>query len=129
MADDVLANTSVARWGAVREASADCDRLVKVGTEQVDTNVKPQADPQANCNPEPPAEKEPEAPGSSASQLEDRSMSDQAEGAVADAGHTIQSGLNQAGEAKDQLTQLIRERPISAVLLALGIGYLLGKII
>jgi hypothetical protein len=41
----------------------------------------------------------------------------------------VQKGLNQAGEAQDQLAELIRENPISAALLALGIGYLLGKII
>jgi hypothetical protein len=53
-------------------------------------------------------------------------VSDQAEGAVADAGR---KGLNQAGEAQDQLAALIRDNPISAALLAVGIGYLLGKII
>jgi hypothetical protein len=56
-------------------------------------------------------------------------MSDKAEGAVADAGQTVQSGLNQAVEAKDQLTQLIRDHPICAVLIAIGIGYGLGKIV
>ena len=56
-------------------------------------------------------------------------MSDQAEGAIADAGRKVQQGLNQAGEAQDQLAELIRENPISAALLAVGIGYLLGKII
>jgi hypothetical protein len=56
-------------------------------------------------------------------------VSDQAEGAVADAGRKVQKGLNQAGEAQDQLAELIRENPISAALLAVGIGYLLGKII
>jgi hypothetical protein len=52
-----------------------------------------------------------------------------AEGAVADAAQTVQGGINQAGEAKDQLIQFIRERPITATILAVGIGYLLGKII
>ncbi|HEY4042599.1 MAG TPA: hypothetical protein VGM32_12250 [Rhodopila sp.] len=56
-------------------------------------------------------------------------MSDQAEGAVADAGRAVQRGLNQAGDAKDQLTQFIRDNPITAALLAVGIGYVLGKII
>jgi ElaB/YqjD/DUF883 family membrane-anchored ribosome-binding protein len=56
-------------------------------------------------------------------------VSEQAEGAVADAGRKVQKGLNQAGEAQDQLAEFIREKPISAALLAVGIGYLLGKII
>ena len=47
-------------------------------------------------------------------------MSDQAEGAVADAGRKVQKGLNQAGKAQDQLAELIRENPISAALLAVG---------
>lgn len=55
-------------------------------------------------------------------------MSGQAEGTVADAGRTVQRGLNQAGETKDQLSQFIRDNPISAALVALGIGFLLGKI-
>jgi ElaB/YqjD/DUF883 family membrane-anchored ribosome-binding protein len=58
------------------------------------------------------------------------SMSDQAaEGSVADAGRAVQSELNQAGDAKEQLTKFIRDRPICAALVAVGIGYLLGKII
>jgi ElaB/YqjD/DUF883 family membrane-anchored ribosome-binding protein len=57
------------------------------------------------------------------------SMSDRAEGAVADAGQAVQKGLNQAGEAKDQLGQTIRDHPIAAMLVAVGIGYVLGKII
>jgi ElaB/YqjD/DUF883 family membrane-anchored ribosome-binding protein len=56
-------------------------------------------------------------------------MSDRAEGAIADAGETVQRGLNQAADAKDQAARFIRDRPISAALIALGIGYLLGKII
>jgi hypothetical protein len=56
-------------------------------------------------------------------------MSDRAEGAVADAGQAVQKGLNQAGEAKDQLGQAIRDHPIAAMLVAVGIGYVLGKII
>ncbi len=55
-------------------------------------------------------------------------MSSQAQGAVADAGQTVQRGLNQAGEAKDQLSEFIRDYPIGAALIAVGIGYLLGKI-
>jgi hypothetical protein len=50
-------------------------------------------------------------------------------GAVADAGKTVQRGINQAGDVQNQLADFIRERPITAALLAVGIGYLLGKII
>lgn len=56
-------------------------------------------------------------------------MSDKAEGTIADAGQTVQKRINQAGEAQDQLAQFIRDRPISAALIAIGIGYVLGKII
>jgi ElaB/YqjD/DUF883 family membrane-anchored ribosome-binding protein len=56
-------------------------------------------------------------------------MSDQTQGAAADAGQTVQRGIDQAGEAQDQLVKLIRDRPICAALVAIGIGYLLGKII
>lgn len=55
-------------------------------------------------------------------------MSDKAEGAIADAGQTVQKGINQAGEAQDQLAAFIRDRPIVAAMVAVGIGYLLGKI-
>ena len=58
-----------------------------------------------------------------------KSMSDKAEGAAADAGATVQEKLNQAGEAQDQLVQFVRDNPISAALLFVGIGYVLGKII
>jgi ElaB/YqjD/DUF883 family membrane-anchored ribosome-binding protein len=56
-------------------------------------------------------------------------MSDRAEGAVADTGEAIQRHINSVDEAADQLTDFIREHPICAVLAAMGIGYLLGKII
>jgi len=55
-------------------------------------------------------------------------MSDQAAGTVADAGQAVQRRINQAGNATDQLTRLIREQPVSSVLVAVGVGYLLGKI-
>jgi ElaB/YqjD/DUF883 family membrane-anchored ribosome-binding protein len=55
-------------------------------------------------------------------------MSDQVEGAVADAGQAVQRRINQAGEATEQLTQFVREQPIPAVLIFLGIGYILAKI-
>ncbi len=56
-------------------------------------------------------------------------MSNQAEGAVADVGQTVQRSLNQAGEAKNQLSEFIRANPICAALMAVGIGYILGKIV
>lgn len=55
-------------------------------------------------------------------------MSDRPEGAIADAGEAVQRTVNQAAEAQDQLTQFVRDRPIAAVLIALGLGYILGKI-
>lgn len=55
-------------------------------------------------------------------------MTDKAEGVVADAGQTVQRGLNQAGEAKDQLSKFIRDNPVWAVLIGVGIGYVLGKV-
>jgi hypothetical protein len=56
-------------------------------------------------------------------------MSDKAEGAVADVGATVQKKLNQAGEMQDQLVQFVQDNPISAALVFVGIGYVLGKII
>ena len=56
-------------------------------------------------------------------------MTDRAEGTVADTGDTIQRHINRADEAADQLGQFIRERPITAVLMAMGVGYLLAKIL
>jgi ElaB/YqjD/DUF883 family membrane-anchored ribosome-binding protein len=56
-------------------------------------------------------------------------VSDQTKGAVADAGRAAQQGLNQAGEATEQLSQAIRDNPLAAVLVAIGIGYVLGKIV
>jgi ElaB/YqjD/DUF883 family membrane-anchored ribosome-binding protein len=56
-------------------------------------------------------------------------MNDRPEGSIADAGEAVQRTVNQAAEAQDQLTQFIRDRPIAAVLTALGLGYILGKII
>jgi ElaB/YqjD/DUF883 family membrane-anchored ribosome-binding protein len=55
-------------------------------------------------------------------------MSDNAEGSVADAGRKVQERLNQADDTKEQLVHFIRENPITAVLLAVGIGYILGKV-
>jgi ElaB/YqjD/DUF883 family membrane-anchored ribosome-binding protein len=44
-------------------------------------------------------------------------------------GEAIQRQINQADEASDQLTKFIREYPISAILIAAGVGYIFGKII
>jgi ElaB/YqjD/DUF883 family membrane-anchored ribosome-binding protein len=56
-------------------------------------------------------------------------MSDKAEGAAADAGAAVQREINQAGQAQDQLVQFIQDNPVSAALVCIGIGYVLGKII
>jgi hypothetical protein len=53
-------------------------------------------------------------------------LSDKAEGAVADAGATVQEKLNQAGEKQDQLVQFVQQNPISPPFF-LGMGYFLGK--
>ncbi|HVZ09842.1 hypothetical protein [Rhodopila sp.] len=55
-------------------------------------------------------------------------MSERAEGAIADTGEAIQRQINKVEETTDQVVAFIRERPIIAVLLAAGIGYLLGRI-
>ncbi len=56
-------------------------------------------------------------------------MSDRAEGAVADAGKVIQRQINQADDMAHQVTGFVRDYPVTAVLIAAGVGYLLGKII
>jgi hypothetical protein len=56
-------------------------------------------------------------------------VSDRPEGTVADVGDAVQRKINAAGDAQDQILEFIEERPITAVLLALGIGYVLAKII
>jgi hypothetical protein len=56
-------------------------------------------------------------------------MSDPTQGTAADAGQAVQTGINQICDAQDQLAKLIRDNPLSAALLAVGIGYLLGKIL
>ena len=56
-------------------------------------------------------------------------MSDRPEGRIADAGDAVQRIVNKTSDAQEQLTQIIRERPICSALVAVGIGYLLGKII
>jgi ElaB/YqjD/DUF883 family membrane-anchored ribosome-binding protein len=55
-------------------------------------------------------------------------MSERAEGTVADAGEAVQQKINQVSDAQDQLVDFIKTNPLSAVLIALGVGYILGKI-
>ena len=55
-------------------------------------------------------------------------MSDRPEGTVADVGEAVQRKINQASEAHDQIERFIRDNPMTAVLIAVGIGYVLGKI-
>jgi len=54
-------------------------------------------------------------------------MSDRPEGTIADTGEAIQRHVNRADEAAEQLTSFIRKRPICAVLIAAGVGYLIAK--
>jgi ElaB/YqjD/DUF883 family membrane-anchored ribosome-binding protein len=56
-------------------------------------------------------------------------MSDRPEGTVADAGEAVQRKINQASEAQNQIETYIRDNPITAVLIAVGVGYVLGKIV
>jgi hypothetical protein len=60
---------------------------------------------------------------------ENGDMSDRPEGTVADAGEAVQRKINQASDAHDQIETFIRNNPMTAALIALGIGYVLGKII
>jgi ElaB/YqjD/DUF883 family membrane-anchored ribosome-binding protein len=55
-------------------------------------------------------------------------MSDRPEGTIADTGEAIQRHINRADDAAEQLTRFIRERPICAVLVAAGVGYLVAKV-
>jgi CheY-like chemotaxis protein len=64
----------------------------------------------------------------SPNRMKGSNMNDRAEGAIADAGVTVQRTLNQAGDAQEKLVRMIRDNPISASLVAVGIGYLLGKV-
>jgi ElaB/YqjD/DUF883 family membrane-anchored ribosome-binding protein len=56
-------------------------------------------------------------------------MSDPTQGTAADAGQTVQKGINQVCDAQEQVVTFIRDNPLSATLIAVGIGYLLGKIL
>jgi ElaB/YqjD/DUF883 family membrane-anchored ribosome-binding protein len=55
-------------------------------------------------------------------------MTDRPEGTVADAGEAVQRKINQAGEAHDQIETFIHDNPMTAMLIAVGLGYILGKI-
>jgi hypothetical protein len=55
-------------------------------------------------------------------------VSDRPEGTVADVGDAVQRKINAAGDTQDQIVDFIKENPITAALIALGIGYLLAKI-
>jgi ElaB/YqjD/DUF883 family membrane-anchored ribosome-binding protein len=55
-------------------------------------------------------------------------MSDRPEGTVADAGEAVQRKINQASETHDQIETFIPDNPMTAVLIGVGIGYILGKI-
>jgi hypothetical protein len=56
-------------------------------------------------------------------------MSDRPEGTVADAGEAVQRKINQASDANDQIETFIRNNPKTAVLFAVAIGYILGKVV
>ncbi len=55
-------------------------------------------------------------------------MSDDAPGIVSDAGEAVQRKLNQVSDTQDQIVDYIRQNPITAVLIAVGVGYVLGKL-
>jgi ElaB/YqjD/DUF883 family membrane-anchored ribosome-binding protein len=55
-------------------------------------------------------------------------MSDRPEGPIADAGEAVQQTINQAADKQDQVTRFVHDRPVTALLIALGIGYVLGKL-
>jgi hypothetical protein len=44
------------------------------------------------------------------------------------AGEAVQRKIDQASEAHDQIETFIRNNPMTAVLIAVGNGYVLGKI-
>jgi hypothetical protein len=53
-------------------------------------------------------------------------MSEQPQGTIADAGE--QRKINQASDTQDQIVAFIQDNPITAALIAVGIGYVLGEI-
>lgn len=44
-------------------------------------------------------------------------------------GQVIRCGVPQQGSRTDRLAEFVRERPIAAVLLAFGLGYIVGKVL
>ncbi len=56
-------------------------------------------------------------------------MNDRAEGTVADTGEALQKQINRADDALDEVTTFVRNRPILSLLIAVGVGYLLGKVV
>jgi hypothetical protein len=55
-------------------------------------------------------------------------MSDHPEGTIADAGEAVQRKVNQVSDGHEQIVEFIRSNPISAALIAVAIGYVLGKV-
>jgi ElaB/YqjD/DUF883 family membrane-anchored ribosome-binding protein len=55
-------------------------------------------------------------------------MNERPAGKVADTGEAIQRRINQASDAHDTIETFIRANPMTAALIALGLGYILGKI-
>jgi len=51
-----------------------------------------------------------------------------AAGPIADAGEAVQRRINQADQMTTQVTDFVRQRPFTSVLIGAAVGYLLGKI-
>jgi len=51
-----------------------------------------------------------------------------ATGPIADAGEAVQRRINQADQMTSQVTDFVHQRPFTAVLIGVAVGYLLGKI-
>jgi hypothetical protein len=56
-------------------------------------------------------------------------MSDQPKGVAANAGEAIQQKVNQASSTHDAVAAFIQDNPMTAALMALGVGYILAKVI
>ena len=54
-------------------------------------------------------------------------MSGEAQGIVSDAGDAVQRKINQASDTQGQIVEYHPASPITATLIAVGIGYVLGK--
>lgn len=50
-------------------------------------------------------------------------MSGEAPGIVSDAGDAVQRKVNQVSDTQDQIAAYIRQNPITAALIAVGVGY------